>query len=115
MHNLPYSTSNVTADTMCDEHPRVPAVVQMQGETDSFGCEYSYMCQTCLDEARKHQAADRIGICDWCRKPATNLKHHRDWEEGSHGPVYRVCGNCRVKEIDAIRREAEYEGRGDPY
>lgn len=84
---------------MCDEHPRRKAVVRIQGETDSFGCELIDMCQECLDADRARrqspEAAEwRKGKCEWCKNPADDLRDRRDYEEGMTGRVYRVCGEC---------------------
>lgn len=35
---------------MCDDHPDRPATHRVQGETDSFGCEYIDWCQECHDK-----------------------------------------------------------------
>lgn len=103
---LPGHTSEVTAGTKCDEHPVRDAVRRIQGETDSFGCEYYDMCQECLDEyLREARETDYSGQCDWCKKHADHLYPHRDIEEGSCGRVYEVCRPC----IDAERQRWEEE------
>ncbi|MGY7975507.1 hypothetical protein L1Q33_25460, partial [Klebsiella pneumoniae] len=50
---------SLPTDSKCDEHPDRLAVRRVQGETDSFGCEYHDMCQECLDEyVKASQEAD---------------------------------------------------------
>lgn len=102
---LPGAAFPVSEQTMCDDHPDRPAVRRVQGETDSFGAEYYDLCQECLDEFRKHQHDDRKGVCDWCKKEATDLRKRRDFEEGMYGPVYDVCGECVKKENEYVERE----------
>lgn len=105
---FPGRVSSVPDGTKCDEHPGRDAVHRVQGETNSFGCEYLDMCQECLDEhLREIREADHSGTCEWCRKHADHLYAHRDIEEGSCGRVYEVCKPC----IDAERQRRE-EGDG---
>jgi len=102
---LPGSVSKLPAGTMCDDHPDRPAVKRVQGETDSFGCEYNDMCQECYTKYKEYVAnADTSGKCDWCKQHADKLISHRDIEEGSCGRVYDVCLPC----IDAERAQWRY-------
>lgn len=95
---------------VCDTHPDRQAVRRVQGETDSFGAEYHHLCEECLEDAKRYREQDRVGKCDWCNSNADDLRYRRDFEEGSCGPVYRVCGACVVKENKAIEMElSEYE------
>ncbi len=97
---------SLPTESKCDEHPERAAVRRVQGETDSFGCEYHDMCQECLDEyVKASQEADHSGKCDWCGKSVDRLIPHRDIEEGSCGRVYEVCNPC----IDAERKRWEEE------
>ena len=99
---LPGSIRAVPVGTECDEHPGVLAVKRVQGETDSFGCEYMDMCQECYDKYKEEMRnVDNSGICDWCKKSADRVFNHRDIEEGSCGQVYQVCQAC----IDAEKKE----------
>lgn len=97
---LPNSIHPLPAGSMCDMHPDRAAVARIQGETDSFGCEYNDMCQSCLDAHRAYIKSPeaRTGVCDWCKKHKTTLRNRRDLEEGMAGPVYRVCVECVTKE-----------------
>lgn len=81
----------------CDNHQDRPAVARIQGETDSFGCEYHDLCDECAEEMRQALAEEVAGICDWCRLPTTDLREYRDPEEGQAGPVYTVCQKCCKK------------------
>ena len=44
------SHHKVPAGTMCDDHQDRPATHRIQGETDSFGCEYIDWCDECYDK-----------------------------------------------------------------
>jgi len=104
--SLPGAVQSVPLNTKCDEHPERDAVKRMQGETDSFGCEYHDMCQECLDKYKQEVSnADYSGKCDWCKKHSEHLYSHRDIEEGSCGRVYEVCRPC----IDAERQRWDEE------
>lgn len=97
---------------MCDEHPDRAAVKRIQGETDSFGAEYSDACQECVDAFRNYRESDeaRHGACDWCKSHATDLRPRRDFEEGMSGPVYQVCGACVRRENERLDEElADYD------
>lgn len=96
----------------CDTHPDRDAVARIQGETDSFGAEMNDMCQECLDKHIAWQkspeaAAHRIGQCEWCKSQATDLRDARDFDEGTSGRVYRVCGACIRKQNDQLAEEAD--------
>lgn len=94
------------------------ATVRVQGETDSFGAEYHHYCEACykLSEelndyyTKKHE--DDESQCEWCNKVTTqkNLRYTRDIDEGSNGPVYEVCGECRARQAEQIAEElASYD------
>jgi hypothetical protein len=95
---------------MCDVHPDRKAVVRIQGETDSFGCEMHDCCQECADEIRESEQTPeaRTGKCDWCKHQATDLRDRRDIDEGMCGPVYRVCGACEKKYDAELAAELAY-------
>lgn len=105
---LPGSSHDLPKDATCDEHPNRPAVVRIQGETDSFGSEMNDMCQECADEYRAWLKSPEAttGRCDWCKKEAPDLRDTRDHEEGMAGPVYSVCGSCRKRRDDELKAEA---------
>ncbi|MBA2412692.1 MAG: hypothetical protein H0V63_07680 [Burkholderiaceae bacterium] len=115
---LANSSHEVPDGQTCDDHPDRPAVARIQGETDSFGCEMNDMCAECADKHRAYlrspEAAEhRKGTCEWCKKPADDLRDRRDYEEGMSGRVYRVCGICVKKENDELA--AEERARGDDH
>ncbi|MBP2197188.1 hypothetical protein [Pantoea cypripedii] len=106
--SLPGNTKAAPSNTKCDDHPERDAVKRVQGETDSFGCEYLDMCQECYQaHIEESKNSDRSGCCDWCRKHADQLYPHRDIEEGSSGRVYDVCLPCIDKERKSWREEDE--------
>lgn len=106
---LPGKLHELPEGATCDEHPDRPAVVRIQGETDSFGSELNDMCQECADEYRAWQRSPEAhaGQCEWCHKDATDLRETRDYEEGMHGRVYSVCGPCRRRADEEARRELD--------
>ncbi len=89
------------AEGNCDDHPDRLAVKRVQGETDSFGSEMYDMCQECYDQYRKDiSEADTSGYCDHCKCDSDKLFNYRDPEEGSYGPIYRICKKCSDKALE---------------
>lgn len=107
---LPGSRHAPPEGAMCDEHPDRPAVVRVQGETDSMGCEMYDLCDECAKAERDH---DDIGRCDWCKTDNVKRQPRRDIDEGMYGPVYYVCKACADKDEDALRRELDDDGFDD--
>lgn len=96
----------VKNDDICeniDHHDgeEVKADVVIVGECDSFGYERFGMCQACYKEYLKEREEnyDSEQHCGWCHKSKKGVTEFRDWEEGSHGPVYEVCADCRAKSL----------------
>lgn len=88
--------------TNCHDHPDRKAIKRICVEADSFGAEYSNMCQECLDEhnAYKQQKRDdpeQWDTCPRCKQLVPQLSSYRDPDEGSHGPVYHRCPDCVAK------------------
>jgi hypothetical protein len=108
IQTLPGAGYTVPPGTMCDNHPDRPAVARIQGETDSFGAELIDCCAECRDALRASIRAPQEGWCDWCKTMAEDIRDHRDFEEGSSGPVYSVCAGCRTRELQRIEREDSY-------
>lgn len=101
---------------MCDDHPDRPAIRRVQGETDSFGCEFLDLCDECMAELRKHAQDARSGVCDWCHMEATDLRPARDYDEGMSGRVYDVCGSCIKRRNDEAREELDrYDDQSDMF
>jgi hypothetical protein len=118
IRTLPGSAHDLPAGATCDEHPDRPAVVRIQGETDSFGSELNDMCQECADEYRAWRRSPEAstGQCERCHKEATDLRATRDYDEGMYGRVYEVCGACRKRSDDEARAELEqYERDSDDF
>ena len=95
INTLPGATRGVPDGAVCDMHPDRAAVRRVQGETDSYGSEQHDLCQECLDELASHAAEARKGECDWCHEAVTDLGPVRDYQEGTSGPVYQACAECR--------------------
>lgn len=105
---LPGAGHHLPDGTMCDFHPDRPAVARIQGETDSFGAELNDMCEECLAEHRREmREGDHSGTCDWCKEHAPRLWNRRDIDEGSYGPVYRICKSCDDKYEAELQRELD--------
>lgn len=104
--SMPNSTHSTPAGQMCDEHPTVPAVKRVQGETDSMGCEMIDMCQVCYDAHKNYMLnRDTSGHCDWCKCDKSIVRPHRDFEEGFAGRLYNVCTDCLKKESDSLEED----------
>ena len=69
-----------------------------------------------MDEHRKYVRSPeaKTGRCDWCKTEKTDLSSTRDYEEGMAGPVYRVCGECRKRRDERIRKDLEEQDRSFP-
>jgi hypothetical protein len=78
----------------CENHYARIAEFRIQGETDSFGAEYEFLCRECFEKREIHSIT---GNCDWCGS-LRSLSFYRDLEEGFCGPVYRVCSECMQKD-----------------
>jgi hypothetical protein len=105
--SMPGSSHPLPAGTKCDQHEDREAVARIQGETDSFGCEYCMMCQECLDQHRAYRAAelDKEKRCDWCGCMAKGVRPRRDIDEGQAGRLYDVCPACIDKENKRLAEE----------
>ncbi|NPT59051.1 hypothetical protein [Paraburkholderia elongata] len=111
---LPGAHHAVPDGVMCDDHSDRPAMHRVQGETDSFGCELIDMCDECHAAYKREMAetaAERAtGVCDWCGRQATDLRPRRDYEEGSYGRLYDVCGACIRRQNEEAEEELERSG-----
>ncbi|AUR35812.1 hypothetical protein PhaeoP18_01538 [Phaeobacter piscinae] len=105
---LPGAAHCLPPGTMCDAHPKRPAVARIQGETDSFGSELIDCCEECKANIWAAIRTKRNGYCEWCKTIAEDIRDHRDFEEGSSGPVYSVCAGCRAKELQRLECELSY-------
>ena len=87
--------SKPTKGEKCDNHPDRLAEHCIAGECDSLGYETVYQCTECHEAFLKRKHDPIKGDCDICKCPSTHLRHIRDPEEGSSGPVYLACPVCR--------------------
>ena len=110
---LPGARLSLPLGAECDRHEGRPAVARIQGETDSMGCEAIDMCQECLDAYQnRDKTEEQTGCCDRCRQHKTTLAPRRDYDEGSCGPIYKVCLECCIEENERAAEElAEYDYR----
>ena len=104
---LPGALYKVPEGMKCDDHPDRDATHRVQGETDSFGSEMHDMCEECYKEHLVHAAQDRDEEqhCEWHNGLGKDVRPYRDFDEGLAGPVYRVCLECRRKDLS---RQEEY-------
>ena len=112
--SLPGSEHAVPEGMTCD-NCEAPATHRIQGETDSFGSEMMDLCDPCYSNVKLIRTIyeEKVGRCDWCNTAATDLRSHRDFEEGRYGPVYRVCGNCTREEAARCQQDLEESGYAD--
>jgi hypothetical protein len=111
--SMPGAHHDVPDGMMCDLHRDRPAVARIQGETDSMGAELNDMCQECLDAYRVEISKPYIGRCDWCKREGLKLRSKRDWEEGTHGPVYLVCDDCSTNYNRRVAEEFQNDWNED--
>jgi hypothetical protein len=75
------------------------------------------MCDECYAAYKSEVAATAVeratGTCDWCKRPATDLRQKRDFEEGSYGRLYDVCRACVIAENKRLDEELERSGYYD--
>jgi len=100
--SLPGSKHAVPAGQKCDCCDN-PAVIRIQGETDSMGSEMNDYCLQHGAEAENNSALS--GQCDWCKLECDVLLPTRDMDEGMAGPVYYVCSTCSKKYRDDLLEE----------
>lgn len=105
--SLPGSTRPSPKGMMCDQGDDRPAVIRVQGETDSFGSEMHDLCEQCYDTLKRIMKRDRAGRCDWCKCDSSRLTNTRDYDEGMYGPVYRVCDECLRNQNEDLREELD--------
>lgn len=95
--SLPGHILSRNPDECCDAclgvDKEVPAVIAIQGETDSFGYETLYFCQEHYDEFKEEAAKPYVNTCDRCGDEA-ELSHWRDPDEGMSGSISELCSNC---------------------
>lgn len=84
----------------CERCSAKPATHRLQGETDSFGCEYSYFCTDCLAKAKAQIAVEPM-TCEQCQTVSTEVMALRDPEEGLTGPVIHLCPTCNNRMLSA--------------
>ena len=115
--SLPGAHHPVPMGTTCDTHPGRPASHRVQGETDSFGAELNDMCQQCYEKHKvameKYREEHACGTCEWCGNSANDLRNRRDFEEGTCGRIYQVCGACVRKENEEAEEELRARGYYD--
>ncbi len=111
--SLPGAAFSPEEGYMCDDHPDRQAVIRVQGETDSFGAEYFYMCEECNAKYKAEKAALNggafIGNCDRCGTRDVPMFAWRDYDEGLSGPVYYNCRKCKTEIVTSMNEAAAEE------
>ena len=77
-------------------------------EADSMGAEYEYYCDEHIEEINQAQPST-LGTCEWCQLEDVLLTPVRDIEEGTHGPVYWVCSDCKKQQVISDKDEDDDE------
>lgn len=98
MSYLPGMKLKVLHTDVCEEGDCFKkAVLKIVNEVDSFGYETFCMCEehAAEYENEKKEEEHQEQQCDWCFSMRRDVIPFRDWEEGSNGPVYEVCPDCR--------------------
>ena len=118
---LPGARLRFEAGATCDTegHENRPAVVRIQGETDSFGCEAQDLCEECLAEhdaaAQAQEEANEPQYCERCHAMRVGVRPFRDPEEGGYGPVYNYCPDCTTIVTRAqFDDDGVFKGSDDP-
>ena len=108
--SMPGAVKAVIEGHTCDTegHEDRPSFKMVQGETDSFGCEYMDLCEECYKAFLEKPDEKVICTCEWCKAENVEVFPTRDFDEGMYGPVYSVCIACRRKQIEDAEEELEY-------
>lgn len=107
---MPGSTHTLPEGATCDTHEERPAFKRVQGETDSWGCEFVDMCQECYTSfVNRDRTEEQTGTCEWCHTHATDLRKRRDADEGMAGRLYDVCGACVKRDNERLQAELDDE------
>lgn len=98
--------SRADKHVVCENHPESSAIYHVVQEKDGI-TDVSELCSECYSAFLSAQQDERSYIeqCDYCKKEVEGCTNYQDHEEGSSGPVYRVCAACREqrnKEIAAF-------------
>jgi len=89
-----------------DQEKQAQATMVIQGETDSFGYETIVCCDAC-NKKMAQENRENLGTCEWCKKEKAAYVT-RDPDEGSGGPVYRICLPCNHKMNKYLAEELEF-------
>ncbi len=93
----------------CYNHEDRHAFVRIVGDVSMGVAEVYDYCKECHEEIKKQeQESKKAGeTCDYCKIVKHDCANRRDYEEGSNGPVYRVCLDCRRKEDERLSNELD--------
>ena len=79
MGYLPGDVMEPKPGFFCENHDDRPSYKVVIGETDSFGSEWTHMCEECYQEYLVIlETRDTSGECDWCHKHSDSLRFKRD-------------------------------------
>lgn len=89
----------------CDWHADRVAVVRIQGETTSVGCEWHDCCAECCNRVLFSVQRFYPGQCQLCQLFKDNLQKWREPLQGVVGPALDACQEC----IEARSASADAE------
>ena len=98
-NKLPGQTIGWVPDSReCDDCSKL-AEHAVIGETDSFGSEIHHLCNEHYLEMMKaiEEQKNSLRTCDICGVTKDDCLPFRDPAEGSCGPVYITCQECRTR------------------
>lgn len=101
-NKLPGQTIGFVPDGRSCDYCNKPAIHAVVGETDSFGSEIHHVCNEDYIEIQKsiQEEREKPKHCEICHSSHTDCQPFRDPSEGSCGPVYDACPDCRKRIID---------------
>lgn len=107
---LPGQLRKLTDSREACSYCGVPATHELIGEVDGFGHESTPYCEKHgVMQKEEHTKSREVTTCAWCKTIGVETSPHRDFEEGSNGPLYDVCDGCRSREIADLNDETDWE------
>ena len=107
--SLPGRRLKLKSGSMCEKHELVPAVINIQGETDSMGYEECLMCKECYEAYLLVKDEPIIGTCEWCKCEDKTLTPTRDMDEGFSGSLYEICDACIIRQNNAAQEDLDLD------
>ena len=98
-NRLPGQTIGFVPDGRDCDRCNLLAKHAVVGECDSMGAEVHHLCSEHFLEMQKEliDQQKEEQVCDLCHNLKQDCRPFRDPEEGSTGPVYLTCPECRQR------------------